>query len=127
MDPFTLHPETAPTPEHALVETPHGMAWRTDLLARAERQATASLRVAIVHEWLETYAGSERVLEQILLCFPSADVFAVVAFMEHDERGFLQGRAVRTSFIQRLPFARRLFRNYLGLMPLAVEQLDLRG
>ena len=127
MDPVALRPETGPTPAIALVQTSHGLAWRADLLARAERQPAASLRVAIVHEWLETYAGSERVLEQILLCFPTADIFAVVDFMAPEERGFLQGRTVRTSFIQRLPFARRLFRNYLGLMPLAVEQLDLRG
>ena len=129
MDPVALQPETEtePAPAIALVQTPHGVAWRADLLARAERQPATSVRVAIVHEWLETYAGSERVLEQILLCFPSADIFAVVDFMGQEERGFLQGRTVRTSFIQRLPFARRLFRNYLGLMPLAVEQLDLRG
>jgi glycosyltransferase involved in cell wall biosynthesis len=84
-------------------------------------------RVAIVHEWLDTYAGSERVLEQLLLCYPSADVFAVVDFVDEEDRGFLQGHRVQTSFIQRLPFARRHFRNYLGLMPLAIQQLDLSG
>jgi glycosyltransferase involved in cell wall biosynthesis len=84
-------------------------------------------RIAIVHEWLETYAGSERVLEQLLICFPQADVFAVVDFLPQSERAFLGDRSVRTSFIQRLPLARRLFRNYLGLMPLAIQQLDLRG
>src|ERR1700722_4188728 len=83
------------------------------------------MRVAIVHEWLDTYAGSEGVLEQLLLCFPDADLFAVVDFMDGSERRFLQGHLVRTTFIQRLPFARRLFRNYLGLMPIAIQQLDL--
>ncbi len=85
------------------------------------------LRVAIVHEWLDTFAGSERVLEQLLACFPSADVFAVVDFMGEDDRRFLQGRPVRTTFIQQLPFARRRFRHYLGLMPIAIQQLDLSG
>ena len=84
-------------------------------------------RIAIVHEWLDTYAGSERVLEQLLLCFPHADLFAVADFMETSERGFLHGRNVRTTFIQRLPFARRHFRHYLGLMPIAIQQLDVRG
>jgi len=87
----------------------------------------AGLRVAIVHEWLETFAGSERVVEQLLLCFPHADLFAVVDFLPDGERGFLGGRAVRTSFIQHLPAARRLFRHYLGLMPLAIQQLDMSG
>jgi glycosyltransferase involved in cell wall biosynthesis len=85
----------------------------------------AGMRVAIVHEWLDTYSGSERVLEQLLQYFPKADLFAVVDFMNESERGFLQGRRVQTSFIQRLPLARRMFRNYLGLMPIAMQQLDL--
>jgi glycosyltransferase involved in cell wall biosynthesis len=83
------------------------------------------MKVAIVHEWLEHYAGSERVLAQILACYPQADVFAVVDFMPPEERGFLGGRLVATSFIQNLPFARKRFRNYLQLMPLAVEQFEL--
>jgi glycosyltransferase involved in cell wall biosynthesis len=82
-------------------------------------------RVAIVHEWFEKYAGSERVVEQILACFPQADLFAVADFMPEHERSFLRNKAVRTSFIQRLPFSRRMFRNYLPLMPIAIQQLDL--
>jgi glycosyltransferase involved in cell wall biosynthesis len=85
------------------------------------------MKVAIVHEWLQDFAGSERVLEQMLLCYPEADLFAVVDFLPEGGRGFLHGRVPRTSFIQRLPFARRWFRHYLGLMPLAMEQLDLSG
>lgn len=83
------------------------------------------LKVAVVHEWLVSYAGSERVVEQILNVFPQADLFALVDFLPDDERGFLGGRHARTSFIQRLPRARSAFRNYLALMPLAVEQFDL--
>jgi glycosyltransferase involved in cell wall biosynthesis len=86
-----------------------------------------TLRVALVHEWLDSYAGSERVVEQILLCFPQAEIYTIVDFMAESERGFLGGRTVHTSFIQRLPFARRLFRLYLGLMPVAVEQIDVTG
>jgi glycosyltransferase involved in cell wall biosynthesis len=85
------------------------------------------VKVAIVHEWLETFAGSERVVEQLLACWPEADLFVVCDFMPDSERGFLGGRRPRTTFIQRLPFARKRFRWYLGLMPLAIEQLDLSG
>jgi glycosyltransferase involved in cell wall biosynthesis len=83
------------------------------------------MKIAIVHEWLESYAGSERVLEQMIHCYPTADVFAVVDFVPPQERGFLQGRPVKTSFIQGLPFAKKKFRAYLPLMPAAVEQFDL--
>ena len=82
-------------------------------------------RIAIVHEWFGTYAGSEKVVEQLLALYPQAELFACVDFLPESSRGFLQGRQVRTSFIQRLPGARKHFRSYLPLMPLAVEQLDL--
>lgn len=80
-------------------------------------------RVAIVHDWLVTYAGAERVLEQMIACFPQADIFSLVDFVE--DRKFLQGKRATTSFIQRLPLARKKYRAYLPLMPLAIEQLDL--
>ena len=51
----------------------------------------------------------------------------MVDVMAVSDRAFLRNRTVRTSFIQHLPFARRRFRLYLGLMPIAVEQFDLRG
>lgn len=82
-------------------------------------------RIAVVHEWLASHAGSEKVLEQILQVYPQADLYAVVDFLDDDQRAFVQGRQARTTFIQRLPGARRHFRAYLPLMPLAVEQLDL--
>ncbi len=84
-------------------------------------------RIAIVHDWLDTFAGSESVLEQLLICFPNADVFTLVDFLKPEERRFLDGHTVKTSFIQRLPGAKRLFRAYLGLMPLAIEQFDMSG
>jgi len=83
------------------------------------------MKVAIVHEWFVNYAGSEKVVEEILKVFPQADLFALVDFLADGERGFLGGRRARTSFIQRLPKARSAFRNYLPLMPLAIEQFDL--
>jgi glycosyltransferase involved in cell wall biosynthesis len=85
------------------------------------------MKVAVVHEWLDSYAGSERVVEQLLEIWPEADLFAVCDFLPADQRAFLRGRPVRTTFVQRLPFARRHFRLYLPIMPLAIEQLDLSG
>ncbi len=85
------------------------------------------MMVAIIHEWLDGYAGSERVVEQLLLVWPEADLFVTCDFMPAAERQFLGGKVPRTSFIQRLPFAAKRFRWYLGLMPIAVEQFDLSG
>jgi len=83
------------------------------------------VKVAIVHEWLVTHAGSERVVEQILHLYPEADLFSLVEFLPDDLRYFIRNKSVKTSFIQRLPFANPHFRQYLPLMPLAIEQFDL--
>jgi hypothetical protein len=85
------------------------------------------LRIAVVHDWLVTYGGADRVLEQILACFPEADLFSLVDFLPANQRGFILDKPVHTSFFQHLPFARRAFRKYFHLMPLAVEQFDLSG
>jgi UDP-N-acetylmuramyl pentapeptide phosphotransferase/UDP-N-acetylglucosamine-1-phosphate transferase/glycosyltransferase involved in cell wall biosynthesis len=85
----------------------------------------AGLRVAVVHDFLYTYAGAERVLEQIIRVCPHADLFSLFDFLPADQRGFIGGKPVRTSFLQRMPFAKTRHRSYLPLMPLAVEQLDV--
>lgn len=83
------------------------------------------MKVAIVCDWLVTYAGAEKVLEQILNVFPDADLFALVDFLDKDKREFIKNKKVTTSFIQNLPKAKTKYRNYLPLMPLAIEQLDV--
>ena len=82
-------------------------------------------KIAIVHEWLVDHSGSEKVLEQLLQVFPEADLFSVVEFLPDELKYYIQHKEVTTTFIQKLPFARRHYRNYLPLMPLAIEQLDV--
>ena len=84
-------------------------------------------KVALVCEWLITYAGSEKVAEAILSVFPQADVYAVVDFLPEENRGWLRGKEVHTTFIQKMPGAKKHYKSYLPLMPLAIEQLDLSG
>ncbi len=83
------------------------------------------MRVAIVHDWLVAPGGAEDVIEQIIECFPDTGLFNLVDFPE--DRRPLRGKPVTLSFIQRMPFARRHYRAYLPLMPLAIEQFDLTG
>lgn len=83
------------------------------------------MKVAVIHDWLTVDGGAERVLQQILLCYPQADLFSLVDFLPDSQRWFLQGKTAQTSFIQKLPKARRYYRHYLPLMPLAIEQFDL--
>lgn len=83
------------------------------------------MKIAVVCDWLVTYAGAEKVLEQILNIYPEADLFALVDFLDEDKRNFIKHKKVTTSFIQHLPKAKTKYRAYLPLMPLAIEQLDL--
>lgn len=83
------------------------------------------LKIAIVHDWLTVYAGAERVLEQMLKCYPEADIYSLVDFLPRNGRQFIRDKSVTTSFIQKLPLSRSKYRAYLPLMPLAVEQFDL--
>lgn len=89
------------------------------------RGVLPGLRVAVVHDWLVTYAGAERVLEGILELLPQAELYSLVDFLPEAQRGFIHHKPVHTSFIQGLPLARRHYRHFLPLMPLAVEQFDL--
>lgn len=83
------------------------------------------MKTAVVVDWLTVYSGAERVVEQILEIYPECELFSLIDFLGDDQRGFIKGKKVNTSFIQRLPFARTKYRSYLALMPLAVEQFDL--
>jgi UDP-N-acetylmuramyl pentapeptide phosphotransferase/UDP-N-acetylglucosamine-1-phosphate transferase/glycosyltransferase involved in cell wall biosynthesis len=84
-------------------------------------------RVAIVHDFLYTYAGAERVLEQLVKVYPDADLFSLFDFLPEGERDFIADKPVTTSFIQRMPLANGHHRAFLPLMPLAIEQLDVSG
>ncbi len=86
----------------------------------------SNLKTAIVHEWLVNYAGSERVVESFTNIWKDADVFALVDFLNQQERDtILKGKFPKTSFIQKLPFAGKHHRTYLPLFPVAIEQFDL--
>jgi UDP-N-acetylmuramyl pentapeptide phosphotransferase/UDP-N-acetylglucosamine-1-phosphate transferase/glycosyltransferase involved in cell wall biosynthesis len=85
----------------------------------------SNLRVAIVHDFLYTYAGAERVLEQLISLFPKSDLFSLFDFLPDNMRGFIRRKPVKPSFLQKMPFARRRHRAYLPLMPLAIEQIDV--
>jgi len=83
-------------------------------------------KVAIIHYWLVNMRGGERVLEALCELYPQADIYTHVL----DRRAIsskLQRRRIRTTFINRLPWAIKFYQLYLPLMPLALEKLDLTG
>ena len=84
------------------------------------------MKIVIVHDWLVTNAGAEKVLKNIIDVYPDADIFSLVDFLSNkDKKDVIDNRSVKTSFIQNLPFAKKAFRNYLPLFSRAIESLDL--
>ncbi|MEM9781179.1 MAG: glycosyltransferase [Pseudomonadota bacterium] len=82
------------------------------------------MKVAIVHYWLVGMRGGERVLEQMLQCYPDADIYTHV-YDRSAVSDAIAARPVRESFVGRLPGAKRHYQKYLPLMPRALEELDL--
>jgi hypothetical protein len=82
------------------------------------------MRIALIHDWLDTWGGGENVLARCSrsILRPSCSRWSTFSPDAH-RQGWGRGRSA--PFIQRLPFARRHFRKYFALMPHAVEQFDL--
>ena len=84
------------------------------------------MKLALIHDWLTGMRGGERALLAFCEMFPDADLFTLVRVPGATDP-IIEGRRVRTSPIQHLPFPGRLYRHYLPLFPMAIEQFDLDG
>ena len=84
------------------------------------------MKVAIVHYWLVGMRGGEKVVETLCDMYPEADIFTHVYVPEMVSERIRRHRIIPT-FINSLPRAPKMYKTYLPLMPLALEQLDLRG
>lgn len=84
------------------------------------------MKIALIHDWLTGMRGGERALLAFCEMFPDADLFTLVQVPGATDP-IIERRKVRTSPIQYLPFPGRLYRHYLPLFPIAIEQFDLDG
>jgi glycosyltransferase involved in cell wall biosynthesis len=84
------------------------------------------MKVAIIHYWLVGMRGGEKVIEALCEMYPQADIFTHV-YAPESVSDRIRGHKVIPTFINALPRAAKMYKNYLPLMPLALEQLDLRG
>ncbi len=81
-------------------------------------------RIALVHDWLTGMRGGEKCLEVLCELFPGAPIFTLLAYPEQLSET-IRRHEIRTSFLQRMPFSRNGYRNYLPLFPRAIESFDL--
>lgn len=84
------------------------------------------MKVALVHDWLVNAGGAEKVLWQFHLLFPEAPIYTLV-FDPACGGGLFRDCDVRTTWLQKIPMATKLYKNMLTLMPGAWERLDLTG
>src|ERR1700730_9726760 len=98
-----------------------------EVLATTDKAVSLQdLRVAIVHHWFISRAGGERVIDTIASIFPTVDLFTL--FLDQQKLPpALRKHKITTSFLDRIPGARRAHRHFLPFYPLAVEMLDLSG
>ena len=82
------------------------------------------MKVALVHDWLTGLRGGERVLEQLCLLYPDADIFTLV-HVPGSAGPIIERHRIAVSFLDRFP--KRYYRNYLPLFPLAIESFDLKA
>jgi glycosyltransferase involved in cell wall biosynthesis len=81
-------------------------------------------RIALVHDWLTGMRGGEKVLEVLCELFPDARLLTLL-HVPGSVSATIERHRPETSFVQRLPGARRHYRRYLPLFPMAIEQFDL--
>ncbi|MFA6183570.1 MAG: glycosyltransferase [Parcubacteria group bacterium] len=85
-----------------------------------------NIKVAIVHDFLDTYGGAERVLEAICEIFPKAPIYTLL-YDKEKMRNKFQSKEIHTSFLQKFPkFIKKRKKYLLPLMPTAPETFDLR-
>ncbi|MDP3973641.1 MAG: glycosyltransferase [Candidatus Daviesbacteria bacterium] len=83
------------------------------------------MRVAIVHDDLVQWGGAERVLEGICEIYPDAPIFSSVFDKDNkDLKKRFGNKKVYTSFLQRIPGWKSLYKAMLPLYPIAFEQFD---
>lgn len=81
------------------------------------------MKIALVHDYLVQYGGAERVLECFTELFPYAPIYTLV-YNKKAMHGVFEGKDIRTSFIQKLPFSKGSHRIFPQFMPMAIEQFD---
>ena len=84
------------------------------------------MKKALIHDWFSVYAGAEKCVESFTNIWEDFEIYSLIDFLSDVDRDkILKGKHANTSLIQKLPFAKDKYRNYLPLFPFAIEQFDL--
>jgi|SRR3989344_2094848 len=84
------------------------------------------MKIAFVHEYLNQFGGAERMLQVLCVLYPRAPIYTLL-YDREATGGVFEGRIIKTSFLQNLPFTKKHHRIFSLLMPIAIEQFDFSG
>ncbi len=83
------------------------------------------MKKALIHDILVQSGGAEKCVESFTNIWDDFDIFTLVDNLSNQDRErMLKGKHTTTSFIQKLPFSKKLFRHYFSFYPIAVEQFN---
>jgi glycosyltransferase involved in cell wall biosynthesis len=93
-----------------------------------EQHKSKPRKVAIIHDWLIGVGGAEKVLSQLLIIYPDADIFCALDFLDDTNRNnLLQGKKATTTYLNKIPFAKKYYRFLIPLFYRSIEKLPLDG
>ncbi|NWG03049.1 MAG: glycosyltransferase [Syntrophaceae bacterium] len=84
------------------------------------------MKVALIHDWLVGMRGGERCLEVFCELFPQAHLYTLL-HLQGSVSPQIEKMPIKTSFIQSLPFSKKMYRKYLPFFPMAIERFHLKG
>lgn len=85
-------------------------------------------KIAIVHDWFITIGGAEKVLNQLLLTYPEADVFCVLDCFDSKQRSkILLNKETKSTYLNKIPLAKKYYRLLVPVFYKAIEKIDLKG
>ena len=85
------------------------------------------MKIAIVHDWLISIGGAEKVLKEILNVYPEADLYCLLDYFKEPERKLiLNGKKAKTSYLQQIPGAKKYYRYMVPFLFRAIEKFDLK-
>jgi len=84
------------------------------------------MKIAILHYWLTGMRGGEKVLEDICAIYPNADIYTHI-YNKEKTSNIINSHTIKTTFINTLPYAKKLYHFYLPLMPIALKFINLKS
>ncbi|MGM5469168.1 glycosyltransferase [Flavobacteriaceae bacterium LMO-SS05] len=84
------------------------------------------MKKALIHDWYTVYGGAERCVESFTNIWTDFDHYSLIDDLSQSHRQtILKGKNTKNSFIQKMPFGRKIYRRYFPFFPFAIEQFDL--